>query len=47
MERQPDLEEEEPPVAIEQQIENEEQTQASSAHRSNWTLVVKVNVDAG
>lgn len=44
MERQPEPEEEEPPVVNEQQ--NEEQIQAS-AHRSNWTLVVKVNVDAG
>ena len=50
MERQPaaDLEEEAepPPVVNEQQVEkNEELIQASSAHRSNWTLVVKVNVD--
>ncbi len=43
-----DLEEEEPPVVNEEQVEkNEELTQASSAHRSNWTLVVKVNVDDG
>ena len=43
MERQPDVEEP-PPVVNEQQVEkNEELSQASSAHRSNWTLVVKVN----
>ena len=47
VERAPDLEEEEPPPVVnEQQAEkNEELIQASSAHRSNWTLVVKVNVD--
>lgn len=43
VERQPDVEEP-PPVVNEQQVEkNEDLIQASSAHRSNWTLVVKVN----